>query len=622
MRLKILVFILILAFMFSVANAQNITYTRLMGVREVNGDVDGVVADLIVEVREGTGRVFIETKPLTQINTQASARLSKEVACRILEMDCSKYDFFYIIESDYQIIGGPSAGAAMTTSTIAALHGVDMNQDVFVTGTINPAGSIGPVGSIIEKAEVAHSVGGRILIIPDGHGNVFVDELGKEIDIIELARRNWGIHLIEANNILDAYKYLTGYEIIIEKEVPTQDVFEEYNTAMLSLSGNLLRQAENSKSRLERGLDEIDELNLSRKEEDSLIELLKQSQDNLLKARESLNKRNFYSASSFSVRSLMSSRFAINMIDYYGANQSDEFIIEKFEDVEKKMENIESFFLDSRRINDKRDIEVYAVVIDRLREAEDLLDSAEKAYQEGNMDTAIYLLSFSEIKRNTAYEWFTLIEIFEGELDLRFNVENIKGISRERIEHSKTTIIYASTVTENQILRDAQSQYDRAVEAYEDGKYVYALFEASKARANANLAMEIRGVTEETVQNKIDFLEEEANRAISRAEEKGILPILALSYLEFGMTLKDEEPVQALMYLSYSREMAQISEDLIEATLERELLPRPRIQIEKYYEHTVLFDRRSQLAIEVLVLTSGVLLGALISLYVIEGKKF
>ncbi len=622
MRLKVLIFTIVLAFILSAANAQNITYTRLMGVREINGDVEGVVADLTVEVREGTGRVFIETKPLTQINTQASARLSKEVACRILEMNCSNYDIFYIIESDYQIIGGPSAGAAMTASTIAALHGVDMNQDVFITGTINPAGSIGPVGSIIEKAEIAHSVGGRILIIPDGHGNLYIEELGKEIDIIQLARRNWDIHLIEVNNIVDAYKYLAGYEIIIEKEIPTEDVFEEFDTAMLSLSRTLLRQAENSNNILEKEVNEIYELNLTREKEDDIFELLKQSQDNLLKARHNQNARNFYSSSSFSVRSLISSKFATNLIEFYNYNQSEEYLEEKFEDVEQKIKNFESFFLRARRITDKRDIEVYAVVIDRLRESEELFESAKLAYNEDKIESALYLLSFAEIKRNTAYDWLTLIDIFEGELDLRFNIDNVKDISRERIEHSKTTIIYASTVTDNQILRDSNFQYQNALQAYEDGKYVYALFEASKARANANLAMEIRGVTEETVQSKINFMEDEANRAISRAEEKGILPILALSYLEFGLTLRDEEPIQALTYLSYSREMAQISEDLIEATLDREQFPRTRVQIEKYYEHTIIFDRRPKLAIEILVLTSGVLLGALVSLYVVEGKKF
>ncbi len=618
MKLKFFIFALVLMFTISLASAQNITYTRLMGVREADGELMGVVADLTVEVREGNGHVFIETKPLTQVNTQASARLSKEVACRVLEMDCSKYDFYYIIESDYQIIGGPSAGAAMTGATMAALQGVDLNQDVFVTGTINPAGSIGPVGGIIEKAEIAHSVGGNILIVPEGHGVMYVETIGEEIDIIDLAHKNWGIRIIEAEDIVEAYKYLSGYEIIIEKEEPTEDVFITFNEAMFTLSNNLLRQARNSENRLDTKMENVTVL-------EDLVEeintLQKNARENLNSAETNHKMGKHYSASSFSVRSLISSRHANNLIDYYESNQSEEFLENKFMDVSTKLENFENFFLKSRRITDKRDIEVYAVVIDRHREAEELFELAEEAYAEEDYENALHLLSFSEIKRNTAYEWLTLVNKFEGNLSLNFEVENIKEISRERIEQSKTTIIYASTVSDNQILREANRQLESAVEAYNNENYVYALFEASKARANANLAMEIRGVTEDNIQRKIDSLEIEANRAISKAEEKGILPILALSYLEFGLTLREEDPLQSLTYLSYSREMSQISEDLIEATIEKETSPRRGITIEKYYERAVTFDRRTQLAIEIGVLISGILLGVLASLYILEGKK-
>ena len=618
MRLRFLLLAFIFMFLFSAVSAQNITYTKLMGVREIDGEFQGIAADLIVEVREGTGRVFIETKPLTQVNTQASARLSKEVACRILEMNCSNYDFFYIIESDYQIIGGPSAGAAMTGATIAALHGVDMNQDVFITGTINPAGSIGPVGSILEKAEAAHDSGGRILIVPDGHGIVYLEEIDKEIDIIELARKNWGIEIIESSDIISAYKYLTGYDIIVKVFEPTENTIHVYNMAMRTLSDNLLRQARNSRGRLNY---ELGNANLSYEKIEEIEILLEQSSEDFKKAENSYARNMFYSSSSFSVRSLISSKYAINKIGYYEEGKSHEYIEKKLSEEAFAIDNFEKFFLRTRRIDDRRDIEVYAVVIDRLREAEDILDSSYSAYEEGDYERALYLLSFAEVKRNTAYDWLTLINIFEGDLSLNFNPNNVKEISQERIQQSKTSITYASTVVNNQILIGAYNHLERAIESYNDGKYVFALFEASKARANANLAMEIRGVTDDTIQRKIDFLEEEAKRAITRAEEQGILPILAMSYLEFGTTLREEEPLQAMVYMSYSREMAQISEDLTEAILDEKVVSR-RVHIEKYYEHAIMLDRRTKLAIELVVLLSGAMLGVLVSLYILEGKRF
>ena len=65
--------------------------------------------------------------------------------------------------------------------------------------------------------------------------------------------------------------------------------------------------------------------------------------------------------------------------------------------------------------------------------------------------------------------------------------------------------------------------------------------------------MEVRAITNETVQDKIVELEDEARLAIKKAEEKGLIPILALSYLEFGKTLRHDEPIQTLIYFIYCR---------------------------------------------------------------------
>jgi len=50
-------------------------------------------------------------------------------------------------------IDGPSAGGLMTASFVSGVLGHDMKSDVAFTGTINPDGSIGPVGGIQYKLE-------------------------------------------------------------------------------------------------------------------------------------------------------------------------------------------------------------------------------------------------------------------------------------------------------------------------------------------------------------------------------------------------------------------------------------------------------------------------------------
>ena len=75
------------------AYAQN-GHMKLLAVSDTqNGEVGGI-ADLYLEISPGTGRVFLETFPLTRLDTQISTRLAKEIACDYANVDCSKYDFY------------------------------------------------------------------------------------------------------------------------------------------------------------------------------------------------------------------------------------------------------------------------------------------------------------------------------------------------------------------------------------------------------------------------------------------------------------------------------------------------------------------------------------------------
>ena len=88
------------------------------------------------------------------------------VAGNLSGVNLNNYDLVYYINANASIIGGPSAGAALTIATIAALTGKKPNQDVMITGTINSDGSIGPIGDVLEKAKAAQSVGASTFLIP------------------------------------------------------------------------------------------------------------------------------------------------------------------------------------------------------------------------------------------------------------------------------------------------------------------------------------------------------------------------------------------------------------------------------------------------------------------------
>ncbi len=46
------------------------------------------------------------------------------------------------------------------------MGGWKVNPKVMMTGMINPDGTIGPVGGILEKASAAASVGAKLFLIP------------------------------------------------------------------------------------------------------------------------------------------------------------------------------------------------------------------------------------------------------------------------------------------------------------------------------------------------------------------------------------------------------------------------------------------------------------------------
>lgn len=97
-----------------------------------NGD-EGVLLSAQVIVTNGTGHVFVDTNPYTQVDLQGSARLAAMVASDVLGIDQKAYDFYYIIDISSPIIGGPSAGGALTVATIAAIKNWTLKPDVVMT---------------------------------------------------------------------------------------------------------------------------------------------------------------------------------------------------------------------------------------------------------------------------------------------------------------------------------------------------------------------------------------------------------------------------------------------------------------------------------------------------------
>jgi hypothetical protein len=127
----------------------------------------------------------------------------------LLDRNVSDYKFSYEIAG---YVDGPSAGGLMTSAVLAALLGDEINKNVTMTGTINPDGTIGPVGGIPQKIDGVKKAGKTKMLIPSGLRYQEDANTGEDVDLIEEGKKK-GITVIEVTDIYEAYKELTGKDL-------------------------------------------------------------------------------------------------------------------------------------------------------------------------------------------------------------------------------------------------------------------------------------------------------------------------------------------------------------------------------------------------------------------------
>jgi len=204
----------------------SVTYgSAAIKVPAVDNEGNGVVTWLSVDSNAGEGRTLVDINQLLfWVDTQYSIQIAKFVAENYTDVDLSEIDLVYSIDTEAYLIEGPSAGAALTVATIAAIYNETLDPDVMITGTISPDGTIGPVGGILAKAKAAKDIGAPLFIVPAGQATqtyyrqertcerigpityCSTEYVPETIDVEEQA----GIPMEEVSNIEEALKYFLG----------------------------------------------------------------------------------------------------------------------------------------------------------------------------------------------------------------------------------------------------------------------------------------------------------------------------------------------------------------------------------------------------------------------------
>ena len=196
-----------------------VTIHALFVSTDANGKASGGTEPVQITVAPKTDpgvRVsFSESEVAGQGNEwQAAGWTAAVQSALLLGVDPSKLSISYQVNGH---VDGPSAGALMTIGTLAAILGDKIPSDFAMTGTINPDGSIGPVGGIPQKIVGAAKAGIKTILVPVGQRTDVDENTGKTVDLVRLGEDN-GVTVKLVSNIYDAYKAATGKSLPQPKE--------------------------------------------------------------------------------------------------------------------------------------------------------------------------------------------------------------------------------------------------------------------------------------------------------------------------------------------------------------------------------------------------------------------
>jgi uncharacterized protein len=485
----------------------------LLAVSEVYGKEVGAIADLYLEIKPGEGRVFIDTFPLTKLDTQLSTRFAKSIACNFLDKDCSNYDFFYTIRARSSIVGGPSASGSIAVLTVALLDNLKLNDKTAMTGTINSGGIIGPVGSIAAKVIAANKGGIEKVLIP---------EFGLS-ESIENITKNLSIEIVNVSTLEDAIFEFTGKRY---NKNSTLTIDENYQRVMKNIAEELCGRAENfSKNTY---------INSS---------LISSANNSLEEAKELMNMKKYYSAASYC--------FTANIRYHYTEmmNISRSNMIRLINQTKKEIEDFEDY-VDKKEINTLTDLQTFMIVKERIKEAKDKVNESYILYMRRS-EESIYSIVFAIERLNSAKTWSQFFDT--GKRDT-IEKENLRTSCINKLAEAEERLQYVNLYYPAGLL-ESSKELKYAHEDAENGDYDLCLFKASKAKANADLILTTIGLQENKSQ---EFLDKKLSLVKNTIANNEFFPIIGYSYYEYAEVLKETDENSAFVYLEYALELSSL----------------------------------------------------------------
>lgn len=530
---KRIVLLLLMAFVLLQAAYAKSGSMKLLAVSGSEENPQGSIANIFLEIKDGSGRVYIDSFPLSKIDTQISTRFAKEVACSFLERDCSAYDFYYTIRANSAIIGGPSAGAATAVLTVSVLEDLPIDEDASMTGTINTGGIIGPVGGIFPKIEAAAESGLKKVLIPK-----YSQINGSNISEYE---EKYNVKVIEVSQLKDAIKELTGKDYSEKGDLNISGFYVE---TMKSISEDLCKRAEDMSL-------------IYGKENVSALDLLDQG-------KLALASGEYYSAASYCFGSGLGSQYK----GLQEKNLNDEQVREKINEMIDRVNDLRNS-TQKKSLKTITDLETYMVVTDRLIESRDRLNDAIFYLAKNDTNSSLYNLAYGIERLNSAVSW----SVFFGKPGRSYDFNKkimdescLKKISEveERIQYLE---LYLPSGTE-----DLKLAVKKSYEDYNSGNPELCLYKSSIAKSKVDSILNTIAIDSEDIDKVIEDRSGIVKSILAKQSSRGAFPIVAYSYYEYAQSLKARDKYSALLYLEYALELGNL-----DIYFERQKIPLPKV---------------------------------------------
>jgi len=493
----------------------------------------GILLFARVIATNGTGHVFVDTSPYTQVDLQGSARLAAMVASDVLGIDQRSYDFYYIIDISSPIIGGPSAGAALTMATIAAINNWTLDPGVVMTGMINPDESIGPVGGIPYKLEAAAARNYTLFLVPEGTV-IISKKLEETIDVLKLGK-DLNVTVKEVSTIQEVVKIFTGHELVKPKFNGTV-LTPGYIDLLEPLATNLKKEASDMYKETE-GLT-------------SQSPYLAQAKDIINRADKMYDDQKYYAATSLYFNSMINIRTARWIYGYSNEADKEKYMSELIGRVENQI-NLSESELELFKSGGVDDVGAVGAAESRITSSKIELDEAMKL---NNTDEKINALAFSHERARTARWWLTLStptgkvvpeDILKDRAGWYLSqAQSISTYMQELLSQSSVHPVIISGSSDDLIhaQKEMKSEY-----------YSGAIFDSLQGSVKSSTLIGFMGMLD--AQKKVEQSERDAKAAINEARMSGIEPTLAVSAFEYAETMPD--PYEKINQYAYAKMVAK-----------------------------------------------------------------